>query len=139
MIVETRSISVNTQGNCDIIDLTNKITQEIVASKVNNGVVTVFVSGSTAGITTVEYEDGLINDLKHMFDRIIPQNLEYQHNFKWGDGNGHAHVRASLLGPSLTIPFSQKRLKLGTWQQVVLIDFDNHPRNRNIVVQIMGE
>lgn len=139
MIVETRSISVTTQGNCDIIDLTNKIEHELLSSKANNGTVTVFVSGSTAGITTVEYESGLINDLKHMFERIIPQNLEYQHNLKWGDGNGHAHVRASLLGASLSIPFSQKRMKLGTWQQVVLIDFDNRPRRRDIVVQIMGE
>ena len=104
-----------------------------------NGIVTVFVSGSTAAISTVEYESGLIADLQNAWERTIPQNMTYQHDRRWGDGNGHSHVRATLLGPSIVVPFFNTRMTLGTWQQIIVIDFDNRSRTRDIVVQIMGE
>jgi secondary thiamine-phosphate synthase enzyme len=104
-----------------------------------NGLVTVFVPGSTAGITTIEYEPGVVEDLKKAIERLAPQNIHYDHDARWGDGNGFAHVRASLLGPSLTVPFQEGNLLVGTWQQIVLVDFDNRPRNREIIVQVTGE
>ncbi len=116
-----------------------RIAREIGSSGISNGVATVFISGSTAGITTIEYEGRLLADFKDMWDRVIPQGIPYQHSATWGDDNGHSHVRASLLGPSLTIPFVNKALTLGTWQQVVLVDFDNRPRSREIILQLMGE
>lgn len=139
MKVVTKSISVKSNGNCDILDITTDITRELSNSEIQNGIVDVFVKGSTAGITTVEYEPGLINDLKNAFAKNIPENINYEHNKRWGDGNGHAHVRASLLGASLVVPFNNTRLELGTWQQIVLIDFDNRPRSREIMLQIIGE
>jgi secondary thiamine-phosphate synthase enzyme len=139
MTVITKSITFKTKGNCDIIDITAQVTGEIEQSEVNNGAVTLFISGSTAGITTIEYESRLLDDFKDMWDRVIPQNMPYEHNKTWGDGNGHSHVRASMLGASLTIPFAGKRLTLGTWQQIVFIDFDNRSRSRELVLQIMGE
>ncbi len=139
MTVITKSIGISTAGNCDIIDVTSRIAEEISRAEILNGTVTVFVSGSTAGISTIEYESGLIADIKSMWERTVPQNLAYQHDRRWGDGNGHSHVRASLLGPSMVIPFINKRMTLGTWQQIVFMDFDNRPRNRELVLQIMGE
>jgi len=139
MTVVTRSIIFKTKGNCDIIDITAQVADEVKQSEVNNGAVTLFISGSTAGITTIEYESRLLGDFKDMWDRVIPQNIPYEHNKTWGDGNGHSHVRASVLGASLTIPFVGKRLTLGTWQQIVFIDFDNRARSRELVLQIMGE
>jgi secondary thiamine-phosphate synthase enzyme len=139
MTVITKSITFKTKGNCDIIDITAQVTGEVEQSEVNNGAVTLFISGSTAGITTIEYESRLLDDFKNMWDRVIPQNMPYEHNKTWGDGNGHSHVRASMLGASLTIPFAGKRLTLGTWQQIVFIDFDNRSRSRELVLQIMGE
>jgi len=139
MTVITKSITFKTKGNCDIIDITAQVTGEVEQSEVNNGAVTLFISGSTAGITTIEYESRLLGDFKDMWDRVIPQNIPYEHNKTWGDGNGHSHVRASMLGASLTIPFAGKRLTLGTWQQIVFIDFDNRSRSRELVLQIMGE
>ena len=139
MTVITKSITFKTKGNCDIIDITAQVTGEVKQSEVNNGAVTLFISGSTAGITTIEYESRLLGDFKDMWDRVIPQNIPYEHNKTWGDGNGHSHVRASMLGASLTIPFAGKRLTLGTWQQIVFIDFDNRSRSRELVLQIMGE
>jgi len=139
MTVITKSITFKTKGNCDIIDITAQVTDEVKQSEVNNGAVTLFISGSTAGITTIEYESRLLGDFKDMWDRVIPQNIPYEHNKTWGDGNGHSHVRASMLGASLTIPFAGKRLTLGTWQQIVFIDFDNRSRSRELVLQIMGE
>jgi len=106
---------------------------------VDSGTVTAFITGSTAGVTTVEYEPGLIDDLDKLFERIAPKKIPYGHDARWGDGNGHAHVRASLLGSSLVVPFNSKRMMLGTWQQIIVIDFDNRPRNRTVVLQIMGE
>ena len=139
MIVVTKDITLQTKGNCDIIDITSQVAKEVEASGVNNGAVILFILGSTAGITTVEYEPGLLSDFKNMWDRTIPQNIPYQHNKTWGDGNGHSHVRASVLGASLTIPFVNKKLTLGTWQQVVFVDFDTRPRSRKMVLQIIGE
>lgn len=139
MTVVTKDIILQTKGNCDILDITSQVIKKVEESGVSNGIVTLFVSGSTAGITTIEYEPRLLSDFKSMWDRVIPQNIPYEHNKTWGDGNGHSHVRASMLGASLTIPFIDKRLTLGTWQQIVFLDFDNRPRSRKMVLQIMGE
>jgi len=139
MTVITEDITLQSRGNCDIIDVSSEVAKKVEESGVNNGTVTLFIVGSTAGITTIEYEPRLLGDFENMWDRVIPQNIPYEHNKTWGDGNGHSHVRASMLGASLTIPFVNKRLTLGTWQQVVFVDFDNRPRSRRIVLQIMGE
>ena len=139
MIVIAEDITIQSRGNCDIINITSQVTKNVEESGVNSGIATLFVVGSTAGITTIEYEPNLLSDFKNMWDRVMPQNLPYEHNKTWGDGNGHSHVRASALGPSLTIPFVNKRLTLGTWQQIVFVDFDNRPRSRKLVVQILGE
>ena len=139
MSVETKSFAINTMGDCDLLDITGEINGLLEESDISNGNVTVFVPGSTAGITTIEYESGALNDLKEAFSRIAPDDIHYAHNARWGDGNGHSHIRASLLGPSLTIPFNSSRLILGTWQQVILVDFDNRPRTREIVLQLIGE
>ena len=138
-MVQTRRIELKTKGNCDIIDITRQVAQEVAQTEMKDGTVTVFVPGSTGGVTTVEYESGLVSDLDRLFDRVVPTDIPYQHDRRWGDGNGHAHVRASLLGASLTVPFVDKRLTLGTWQQIVFLDFDNRPRSRQLVLQIMGE
>jgi len=139
MTVETNEIALQSRGNCDIIDITSQVAENVEKSGIDNGTVTVFVVGSTAGITTIEYEPNLVSDFKEMWDRIIPQNITYEHNKTWGDGNGHSHVRASTLGASLTVPFVNKRLTLGTWQQIIFVDFDNRPRSRKIAIQILGE
>ncbi|HSK67579.1 MAG TPA: secondary thiamine-phosphate synthase enzyme YjbQ, partial [Anaerolineales bacterium] len=139
MTIKTFSISLNTRGDADIHDITNQIAGLVADSGLHDGTVTVFCPSSTSGLTTIEYERGALSDLRRMFDEIVPQNQEYAHNARWHDGNGHSHVRAALLGPSLTIPFVDFRLTLGTWQQVIYMDFDNRPRQRQLVVQIMGE
>ncbi len=138
-MVVTRRIGLKTKGNGHILDITGQVAQGVADSDLKDGTATIFVPGSTGGVTTVEYESGLLSDLQDLFDRLVPTNIHYQHNLRWGDGNGHAHVRASLLGPSLTVPFVDKRLTLGTWQQIVFIDFDNRPRSRELVLQLMGE
>ena len=138
-MVITKRISLSTRGECDIIDITPQIEQQLAEAGISNGVVTAFVSGSTAGVTTIEFEPGLVSDLQSMWQRIIPKGIPYDHDRRWGDGNGYSHVRASLLGASLVVPFNDKRLLLGTWQQVVLVDFDNRPRSRQVVLQIMGD
>jgi len=139
MSVSTNNIRVSTQGNCDIIDITPQIADEISNSDIDNGIVTIFISGSTAGVTTIEYESGLISDFKEMWNRNAPQNITYQHDQRWSDGNGHSHVRASSLGGSLVVPFANKKMTLGTWQQIILVDFDNRPRSRDIIIQLLGE
>ena len=139
MTVATKDIALQSKGNCDIIDITSQVAKNVEESGVNSGIVTLFIVGSTAGITTIEYEPNLVSDFKNMWDRVIPRNIPYEHDKTWGDGNGHSHVRASLLGASLIIPFVNKRLTLGTWQQIVLVDFDNRPRRREIIIQILGE
>jgi secondary thiamine-phosphate synthase enzyme len=138
-VVATERIEVRTRGEGEVIDITREVGRAVARSGVTNGIATVFVVGSTAGVTTVEFEPGLVTDLGTLFERIAPRNMGYAHNARWGDGNGHSHVRASLLGPSITLPFSQGRLLLGQWQQVVLIDFDNRPRQRELVVQVVGD
>lgn len=138
-MVVTRKIGIRTSGECDLIDITAQVMREVLDSGVNAGTVTLFISGSTAGVSTIEYESGLVSDFQGMWDRTVPRNIPYQHDRRWGDGNGHSHVRASLLGPSLVVPFTDKTLHLGTWQQIVVADFDNRPRSREIVLQIMGE
>ena len=138
-MIFTERISLQSKGNCDIIDITPEVQQRLSETDINDGTVTLFISGSTAGITTIEFESGLLSDFKKMWERNIPQDIPYEHDRAWGDGNGHSHVRASLLGASLVIPFSDRRLTLGTWQQIVVVDFDNRARSRQIVVQVMGE
>jgi secondary thiamine-phosphate synthase enzyme len=139
MKVVTRTLTFSTRGNCDLIDITTEVAREVSNSGLKDGILTIFVTGSTAGLTTIEYESGLISDFKNMWERHVPRDMTYQHDLKWGDGNGYSHVRASLQGASFTVPFNDKKLTLGTWQQIVLIDFDNRPRSRNIVLQLLGE
>lgn len=138
MNVETYHIEINTRGNCDLIDITDSVRDTVVESGLESGIVTAFIPGSTAAITTIEYEGGAVNDFKAAVERLAPRNIRYDHDARWGDGNGFSHVRAALLGPSLSIPFNQKRLLLGTWQQIVLVDFDNRPRSRKINLQLVG-
>ncbi len=139
MSVKTFEFTVNTKGFCHVMDITPEINGFLRDSGIRNGILTVFVPGSTAGITTIEYESGVISDLCKAIERLVPSNIEYEHNLRWGDGNGFSHVRASLMGPSLSIPVRNGSLIVGTWQQVVLCDFDNRGRRRRIVVQIVGE
>jgi len=138
MVTNTR-IYVQTKGDCELIDITRQVAQKIEESAIKDGTVTLFMAGSTAGLSTIEFERGLLSDFQVMWERTVPREIPYRHDAAWGDGNGHSHVRASLLGPSLVVPFVNKRLTLGTWQQIVLVDFDNRPRSREIVLQIMGE
>src|SRR5215510_4772055 len=139
MRLATDTISLSTRGDTDIIDITSKVAAVVHQHQFTHGQALVFVSGSTAGITTIEYEPGLLKDIPAVFEKIAPQGARYHHEDTWHDGNGHSHVRAALLGCSLAVPFMDGRLLLGTWQQIVLIDFDNRPRRREVVVQINGE
>lgn len=138
MQVTSRQIELKTKGNAQIIDITGRIREALNETGMKNGTVTVFVVGSTGGLTTVEYEPGLIKDLDDLFERLAPSDASYAHDATWGDANGHSHIRASLIGPSLAIPFIKGELTLGTWQQVVFIDFDHRPRSRKIIVQFTG-
>lgn len=140
MPVFTKKIQINTHGDGQIIDITDRAQSAVQESGLNAGLLTAFVPGSTAGITTIENEPGLIQDLQDAFDRLVPKNLPYEHHKSWGgEDNGHSHVRAAMIGPSVTVPFTEKKLLLGTWQQLVLIDFDTRSRNRSLVFQILGE
>lgn len=140
MPIETHEIRLNTQGNSEVHNLTDEVVNCLTNGDIRSGTVTVFVIGSTAGITTTEFEPGLVtHDLAAFFEKIAPENDYYKHEETWHDDNGHSHVRASLLGPGITVPLVQGRLTLGTWQQIVLIDFDTRPRDRTIVVQVIGE
>lgn len=138
-MVITERLTVRTNGNNHVVDLTERVVEAVARSGLKAGIVTVFVPGSTAGVTTMEFEPGAVEDLQRWFEEAIPAAREYRHNLRWGDQNGHSHLRASLLGPSLTVPFQDRRLLLGTWQQIVLVDFDVRPRRREIIVQIIGE
>ncbi len=139
-MVKTARINVETKGNCDIVNITEQVSEAIVQSDITDGTVTLFNVGSTAGITTTEYEPGLANyDLKAAFEKIAPKNGRYEHEETWHDDNGHAHVQATLLGPSLSVPIVAGRLTLGTWQQIILVDFDTRPRTRTIICQIIGD
>ena len=139
MAVITSAVQLSTRGDADIIDITGEIMRAVKDSGVGDGIVTVFCPSSTSALTTIEYESGAISDLKRLFDEIVPQSKHYAHNARWGDGNGHSHVRAALLGPSLTVPFVSGSLTLGTWQQIIYVDFDNRARRRELLVQIIGE
>jgi secondary thiamine-phosphate synthase enzyme len=138
-MVVTREIRLNTEGHCDVHDITPKVADAIRGAGLSSGIVTVFTPSSTSGLTTIEYESGVLADLERLLDETVPPDRDYQHNMRWGDGNGHSHVRAALIGPSITVPFVDGRLTLGTWQQLIFMDFDNRSRSRRLVVQIMGE
>lgn len=139
MNIETKSFTVKTNGHTDIIDITNDVKKIFTESGMVEGSVLIFVPGSTAGVTTIEYEPGLLQDYPAFFEKIIPSDVKYRHNETWHDGNGHSHVRAALQGGSFTVPFSGRKLLLGTWQQIILVDFDVRPRDRKVVVQLTGK
>lgn len=139
MTVKSLSIQLSTRGDADIHDITDQVAQQVAQSGIKNGTVTVFCPSSTSALTTIEFESGAVTDLRRLFEEIVPQNRDYAHNARWHDGNGHSHIRASLLGPSLTIPFVDGEMTLGTWQQVIYVDFDNKPRRRELILQVMGE
>jgi len=138
-MIQTQAIQLSTRGNTDIIDITAEVSRAVQQSGIMSGVATIFCPSSTSALTTIEYESGVLQDLKRLFDQAVPLEQNYQHNLRWGDGNGHSHVRAALLGPSLSVPFVNGSLTLGTWQQIVYVDFDNRPRRRELVVQVMGD
>jgi secondary thiamine-phosphate synthase enzyme len=138
-MIHSETISLSTKGFTDIIDMTHDVVGVLERSKIEDGLVTVFCPGSTGSVTTIEYESGVLKDLQKAIEKIIPSNIPYEHDRRWGDGNGFSHVRAALMKPSLTIPLIKGRLTLGTWQQIVFIDFDNRRRERNILIQVMGE
>ncbi len=138
-MVVSRQISLSTRGNAQVVDITEQVARHVADSGLRDGVVTLFTPSSTSALTTLEFESGAVHDLQQLFDRVAPPDLDYRHNLRWGDGNGHAHVRHALLGPSLAIPFVDTHLTLGTWQQVILVDFDNRARSRTVIVQIVGE
>lgn len=139
MTVQTLSIELQTEGDADILDITKRVAEAVHASGISDGVVIIFCPSATSGVTTLEYESGCVQDLRRLFDEIVDPSREYAHNARWGDGNGHSHVRAALLGPSLSVPFVDRRLTLGTWQQIVYLDFDNRPRSRSLVAQVIGD
>lgn len=139
MTVITKTIRVKTKGEDDIVNISEQTSNAVENSEIKNGIVTIFVSGSTAALTTIEYEPGLLSDFPKMLERVAPKNIDYGHERMWHDGNGHSHVRASLVGPSLTVPFSNGNLMLGTWQQIVLLELDTRSRERDLVLQIVGE
>ncbi len=139
MAVFTKKIQISTKGDSHIIDITDQASAALAESGLRDGILTAFVPGSTAGLTTIEYEEGLLADLREALERWAPSDIHYRHNEAWGDDNGHSHIRAALLGPSIAVPFSAGKLLLGTWQQMVLIDFDVRPRTRSLIFQIVGE
>ncbi len=138
-MIVTESISFSTRGNSQVVDITDDVARKVAESGISDGIVTIFTPSATSSLTTIEYESGAISDLQTLFERLVPQDLEYRHNLRWGDGNGHSHVRAALLGASLTVPIVSERLTLGTWQQIVFLDFDVRPHDRKLVLQIIGE
>jgi secondary thiamine-phosphate synthase enzyme len=139
MTIVTETVQIRSKGENDMIDITKSTSKAIEGSKLKNGIVTIFIAGSTAAVTTIENEPGLRTDFPKMLSRIAPKNIEYEHDKTWHDGNGHSHVRASLVGPSITVPFKDGRLLLGTWQQIVVVEMDIRQRERKIILQIMGE
>ncbi len=139
MAVRSEDIYIKTTDKTDVIDITSKVWKFVEGSGISNGIAVLFVPGSTAALTTIEFESGAVNDLKRAIEGIAPTDIYYEHNERWGDGNGYAHVRAAIMGPSLHIPLTDGKLTLGTWQQIVLLDFDNRPRQRQVIIQLMGE
>jgi secondary thiamine-phosphate synthase enzyme len=138
-MVITQELHLHTQGNCDVQDITPQVERAVRDSELQAGIATVFCPGATGGLTTIEYESGVVADLRQILDEIVPPDRDYRHHLRWGDDNGHSHVRAALIGPSLSVPFVEGRLTLGTWQQIVFLDLDTHPRSRRLVLQILGE
>ncbi len=138
-MVKTTTISLGTRGNFDVHDITDQVSGAVQRSGLKNGIVTIFCPSSTSALTTIEYESGCVSDLKRLFDEIIAPNRDYAHNARWDDGNGHSHIRAALLGASFTVPFSDAQMTLGTWQQIIHVEFDVRPRQRELVVQLIGE
>lgn len=139
MKIISDSVTISAEGFNDMKDLTPMVSQKLAASCLKDGLVNIFIPGSTAGLTTIEFEPGLVEDFSRLMEKIAPDNIPYNHDKRWGDGNGFSHIRASLIGPSLTVPFSGGRLNLGPWQQIVFVDFDNGPRTRTILFQFLGE
>lgn len=139
MAVKTETIKLDTKGHADILDITDRVAALVSGSNLKDGIATIFCPSSTSALTTIEYESGALNDLKRLFDEIIDPKRHYDHNARWGDGNGHSHVRAALLKASFTVPFVNGRLTLGTWQQIIYVDFDNRPRRRALILQMIGE
>ena len=139
MAVYTGEINLSTPGEIQVIDITSEVSKNVKKSGLKNGIACVFVPGATGAITTIEYEDGLVSDIKTALQRLFPKNLDYKHELRWHDGNGHSHIRASFLGPSLSVPFRNSKLILGTWQQIIFLELDNKSHNRNIIVQIVGD
>lgn len=138
-MVITQSLGLRTQGHTDIQDITSQVATVVKESGLRSGIVTVFCPGSTGGLTTIEYEGGVMDDLRQVLDEVVPPDRDYRHHLRWGDDNGSAHIRSALVGPSLTVPFVDGNLTLGTWQQIVFLDFDTRPRSRKLVVQVVGE
>jgi len=138
-MVITQELHLQTRGHCDIQDITSQVAEAVQGSGLRAGIVTIFCPGSTGGLTTIEYESGVLEDLEQVFDEVVPPGRAYRHHMRWGDDNGHSHVRAAIIGPSLTVPFVEGHLTLGTWQQIVFFDFDTRSRSRRLVVQVMGE
>ena len=139
MKIIQHSLTISTQGFNDMKNITSDVSEKLAVARLKDGIVNIFVSGSTGGLTTIEFEPGLVEDFSRLMEKLVPSNLPYNHDKRWGDGNGFSHVRASLLGASLNVPFADGRLNLGTWQQIVFIDFDNRPRMRTILLQFLGE
>jgi len=139
MAVVSKEVRLESKGELDIIDVSDVVQKAVYETGLENGIVTIFVSGSTGALTTIEYEPGLLKDLPRALERVAPRDASYEHEKRWHDGNGHSHVRASILGPSLTVPFINRRLTLGTWQQIIFIELDVRPRSRNLILQIIGE
>ena len=138
-MVITQELHLQTRGHCDVQDITPQVARVARGSGLRAGIVTIFCPGSTGGLTTIEYESGVLEDIEQVFDEIVPPDRAYRHHLRWGDDNGHSHVRAAFIGPSLTVPFVEGQLTLGTWQQIVFLDFDTRSRSRRLVVQVMGE
>ncbi len=138
-MVITHELHLKTEGHCDILDITSRVDGAVKESGLRDGTVTIFCPGSTGGLSTIEYEGGALHDLERVLDEITPPDRDYHHHLRWGDDNGHSHVRSAMIGPSLTVPFVAGDLTLGTWQQIVFLDFDTRPRSRRLVLQIIGE
>ena len=138
-MIETRQVQFETTGDGHIVDLTSLMAEALSEGEISSGTITAFVPGSTAGITTIEFEPGLLKDIPQLMEKLVPSDQSYQHDETWNDGNGFSHLRAALIGPDLTVPFNGKKMMLGTWQQVVLLDFDNRSRRRTVIFQITGE
>ena len=138
MSVVTKELHFSTSGEVEIVDITEKVKGALRESNIKDGIVTIFVPGATGAVTTIEYEPGLLRDLPNALERLFPKGIEYEHEYRWHDGNGHSHIRASFLGPSLTVPFKDQTLMLGTWQQIIFIELDNKRRSRRIILQILG-